>query len=189
MTAVINHTDSGVGIVAEMPLEVGCQVEAVQGDDCTATGLYLGSRAASVVLLNAAGDLLEVPNAGQLRVIADAEPAMAPLVRALAREALMRRCDHAENEAWKARLVERAHEEADSRDWCSDFDDLLSELDLPRRSRDYELNVYFSGRVTVTVNDATEEGAAEQVDSDMVLSAVRDAMTWGGFEPEITDVS
>lgn len=75
-------------------------------------------------------------------------------------------------EEWKHRVTERAHEEADRQGWCSEFDDFLEDIDLPRRSSDYDVFVDVTVRVCVTVNASTDDEAREAVDSDEVRRAV-----------------
>ncbi len=185
MTTLANHTE--VSITSPFPLEIGAEVEALTSDHCT-VGLYLGRHLSAVLLATSDGKLVEVPEDTSLTVRSCADPAMLPLVRALAGEALQRRCDHDVHEAWKVRLVEVAHEEADNRDWCSDFDDLMDQLGLPRRVREYDLDVHFCGVLSLTVSAVSEDEASSRVDADMVTEYLRDLLESDSFVPDITSI-
>lgn len=65
-------------------------------------------------------------------------------------------------------LVEAAHEEANYRDWCGEFDDFMENNGLPRRSRDYEVTVEVPVTVTVTVTARSSDDAEEMVTRDDV---------------------
>lgn len=52
---------------------------------------------------------------------------------ALLTEARAHNCTRRDHEAWRDRLVYEAHSEADDRDWCSDFDDFMARVGLPRK--------------------------------------------------------
>lgn len=67
------------------------------------------------------------------------------------------------------RLVEVAHREADERDWCSDFDDILQDLGLPRRQHEYRVRVRFSGYVDIERTAESFDDAAENIGSEDVL--------------------
>lgn len=185
MTTVANHTE--VSIQSPLPLEIGAQIEALTPDGCT-VGLYLGSHRSSMLLATADGELVEVPNGVSVTVRTAADPVTLMLVRALADEAIRRRDDRDSHEAWKARLVVVAHEEADNRDWCSDFDDLMDDLGLPRRVRDYDLEVRFCGVLSVTVSASCEDDASSQVDAELVAERLRELLDCDGFTPDITSI-
>ena len=75
---------------------------------------------------------------------------------------------------WRAALVSDLHEEANRREFCSDFDAWMEEHDLPRRSADYAVTLDVTVRVCVQVDDVTSaESACEAVNSSMVASALR----------------
>src|ERR1035437_346260 len=57
------------------------------------------------------------------------------------------------------RLADAAHAEADERKWCSEFDDFLEAQGLPRRSRDYQLQVEVTA--TVYLSRRSEEHTSE----------------------------
>lgn len=186
MTTVANHTE--VSIESPLPLEVGAQIEVLTDAGC-AVGVYLGRHLTSDLLVTPEGRVVEVRDRTAVTVRAAADPATLPLVRALAGEAVLRRSDRDDHEAWKARLVEVAHDEANARDWCSDFDDLLDRLDLPRRVRDYALDVHFCGVLSVTISATSEDEAADQVDADLVIAHLRGLLEYDGFVPDITSTS
>src|SRR5699024_2201050 len=75
------------------------------------------------------------------------------------------------NREWRHNLVERAYEEADNRDWCEELDDLMDELGLPRRTRDYEVTVDANVSLHLTVSGTSEEDAAESVDVEDIRDA------------------
>lgn len=185
MTTVANHTE--VSIESPLPLEVGAQIEVLTDAGC-AVGVYLGRHVTSDLLVTPEGKVVEVRDRTAVTVRAVADPAILPLVRALAGEAVLRRSDRDDHEAWKARLVEVAHDEANARDWCSDFDDLLDRLDLPRRVRDYTLDVHFCGVLSVTISATSEDDAADQVDAALVVAYLRGLLEHDGFVPDITSV-
>ena len=75
------------------------------------------------------------------------------------------------DERFQARIdsiVEEAHQEARDRDWCSEFDDFMERMGLPRRMHEYELRVQVPATVWVTVEAESLEDAKNQVDSEMV---------------------
>ncbi len=69
-----------------------------------------------------------------------------------------------------ARIGERLIEEAESRGWCSEFDEIVDELngslhvDLPRRVRDYEVTVPITVSILVTVTARDEDEARENAE-------------------------
>jgi hypothetical protein len=62
-----------------------------------------------------------------------------------------------------ARLVEEAHAEANSRDWCGEFDDFLERAGLPRRSRDYLLRVEVTAAVYTTREGVSDDAAIDSL--------------------------
>lgn len=66
-----------------------------------------------------------------------------------------------------ATIGERLIEEADRRGWCSEFDEIVDELngslfvDLPRRVRDFSVDVRVEVSLGVTVTATTEDEARE----------------------------
>lgn len=88
-------------------------------------------------------------------------------------------CTRREHEAWRDRLVAEAHEEADDREWCGEFDDFMDRVGLPRRSRDHILEVEVSATVRVVLNATSEEEARDAVTREEVWSALaEDNITW-----------
>lgn len=75
-------------------------------------------------------------------------------------------------------IVERAHEEANERDWCSDYDDIIEELGLPSRQRSYtvETVVNLSIQVSVPVTAKNADDAVDRVDRDLSDSDIADAV-------------
>ena len=74
---------------------------------------------------------------------------------------------------WREGLVEDLHAEADRRDFCSDFDDWMSDHDMPGRSREWSVAVDVTKRIYVTVSASNVDDACEAVDSYMVREALR----------------
>lgn len=68
----------------------------------------------------------------------------------------------ARRDSWVDDLVEKAHEEADNRGWCDEFDDFMENVGLPRRSKEYTVEVDVTVRVSVSVTATTEEEALEE---------------------------
>lgn len=103
---------------------------------------------------------------------------------ALLTEARAHDCTRRDHEAWRDRLVSEAHSEADEREWCGEFDDFMDRVGLPRRSRDYDLEVEVSATVRVTLNATSESEAADALTRAEVWAALgEDNITW-----EIGDV-
>jgi len=67
---------------------------------------------------------------------------------------------------WKDDLVRDAHEYADNNSLCSEFDRFMTEHDLPAREADYEVEVTFTVRATLTVRAQDEDNALEQAESE-----------------------
>lgn len=93
----------------------------------------------------------------------------------------------ADHERWRADLAEAAHQEADEREWCSEFDDFLEQVGLPRRSRDWRVNLTLT--VSVHLNATSESAAEESVTSEMVREAVESEgrfLNWSvdGVDPD-----
>lgn len=81
-------------------------------------------------------------------------------------------------------LVDEAHALADRKGLCSDFDDFMDELGLPRRTRDYSVEVNVTVTVYVTARD--EDDAREQVSSYEVYEALQN-ITRGSMTYEVGD--
>jgi hypothetical protein len=82
---------------------------------------------------------------------------------------------NAEHQAWIERSVALAHQYADDNDLCSRFDEFMQELGLPGRQRDFNVDVCITFNVTVTARGATAEDAMNEVDSEDIAQAVREA--------------
>ena len=84
-----------------------------------------------------------------------------------------------DHEAWRDRLVSEAHSEADDRQWCGEFDDFMDRVGLPRRSREYDLEVEVSATVRVTLTATSEEEATDALTRENVWAALgEDNITW-----------
>lgn len=70
-------------------------------------------------------------------------------------------------------LIEALHEKAVEKDYCSDFDEVMDELGLPARPREYDVIWNVTYRVTTTVRSTDEDEAHNQVDREAIIEAVR----------------
>lgn len=86
------------------------------------------------------------------------------------------------------RIVERAHQEAEDRGWCSEFDDIMDDLGLPRRSRTYQVRTRVTFEVEIDIDGieaASEDDAIndvdrnEQVQFDWLREQLRDRLMHG----------
>lgn len=74
---------------------------------------------------------------------------------------------HANHELDIERIGERLMEEAENREWCSVYDEVINDLnrrlnvELPTREREFTVEVDVSGTVRVTVTTSTENDAIE----------------------------
>lgn len=85
--------------------------------------------------------------------------------------------------------------EAESRNWCSDYDDFVDRVNdslsvpLRPRTRDYDVEVTATFEVTVRVNAANEGEARRLVDTGAVMTEVRDkTYSVGAGDWTISDV-
>lgn len=85
-------------------------------------------------------------------------------------EALAHEQTRQAHEQWIARLVQDAHTEADSRDWCGDFDEFMERAGLPRRSQEYVLRVEVTATVYVTRAGVSDEAAIDSLTNQEVLN-------------------
>jgi hypothetical protein len=82
-------------------------------------------------------------------------------------------------ERFKDHATEVLHREGDTRGYCSELDDVLEEIGLPRRTRDYQVLVETTISVPVVINARNEEHAGEQIRDFKIWQALRDAVTMG----------
>ena len=94
------------------------------------------------------------------------------LVRELASSADLVRSTQEASQARIDSIVEGLFEEAQERDWCSEFDDFMERMGLPARQREFELRVEVPVTVYVTVTANNYDDAVEDVDSVMVWDAL-----------------
>lgn len=88
-----------------------------------------------------------------------------------------------EHEAWRERLVECAHQEADDREWCPDFDDFMADMGLPRRTRDYDLKVTLPEMTLYFTREGTDaENAGKDITRDDILEAIKPEIDTCGWE-------
>lgn len=78
-------------------------------------------------------------------------------------------------EAWKRRATEIAHEFADRHNLCSVFDDVMEEIGLEPRTREWDVNisVTLTVRTRVTARNA-EEARENEIDAQLVRTTLRD---------------
>jgi len=178
MTAVVEVQGPTLSPGYEPTLEVGCEVEVV-GSHQTLQGIYLGEVYGSRLVFDqtvgvmSLGDVLRVV----VRRAAPVDTGELLLIRALAAEATSRHKMGADHAVRIDEIVLVAHEAADDRDWCEDFDDILSSLQLPRREREYSVRASYSGSVVVSVTATSEDEALAVVD----LRRVRDELESDGW--------
>ena len=87
---------------------------------------------------------------------------------------------HSRDTAMKI-IGDRLIEEAESRGWCAEFDEIIEEVnaelpsgwELPTRKREYEVQVTVTGKITTTTT-VTVEASSEQAARDMVNEDTED---------------
>lgn len=105
------------------------------------------------------------------------------LLGSLLDEVLAHRVTRREHEAWRERLVECAHQEADDREWCPDFDDFMADMGLPRRTRDYDLKVTLPEMTLYFTREGTDaENAGKDITRDDILEAIKPEIDTCGWE-------
>lgn len=75
-------------------------------------------------------------------------------------------------------LVERAHDLANEKSYCTEFDDFMEELGLPRRDAEYNVSVDVTFSVSLTVTAHDEDSATSDVDHEEVVDAARDMLRY-----------
>ena len=75
----------------------------------------------------------------------------------------------------KAELIDDLHKEADSRDFCSEFEEFCDRHGLPGREREHTLLVTATVTYRVHVVAANLDAATESVTRDDVLARLRDS--------------
>lgn len=77
---------------------------------------------------------------------------------------------------WEQRyeaLGEALLEQAEERDWCSEYDEFADEWDLPRRKRPYEVTM------KVTVLARNDDEAEELVESSVSIESYDEGVEYG----------
>jgi hypothetical protein len=105
-------------------------------------------------------------------VVGQAEGAIADAVVALATAYQQKDHQRLGHEQWRQLLTAGAHEEADAREWCSDFDDFMEQVGLDRRGRTYACEVAVSTCVTVHVDASSQDAAENSITRDLVMGGV-----------------
>jgi len=86
------------------------------------------------------------------------------------------------------RIGERLIQEAEQRDWCSEFDRVVNELNgslhisLPTRSQDYDVTLTYTVTVNWSVNARDEEAAISQAQEEIGDYEIRQAVNAGAYE-------
>jgi len=104
-----------------------------------------------------------------------AEAEQMPILRALSETITDRDATIRAHEVWKAELIDDLHEEADSRDFCSEFEEFCDRHGLPGREREHTLLVTATVTYRVYVVAANLDAATESVTRDDVLARLRDS--------------
>ena len=104
-----------------------------------------------------------------------AEADQVPILRALSTTITDHEATIRAHEVWKAALIENLHEEADSHDFCSEFEEFCDRHDLPGREREHTLLVTATVTYRVYVVAANLDAATESVTRDDVLARLRDS--------------
>lgn len=73
--------------------------------------------------------------------------------------------------AWQRR-IEAAHDVADARGHCREFDEIMEEIGLPGRNRDFDVEVVAEVRVSVRLTARTADEARGEVSEAMVADAI-----------------
>lgn len=111
----------------------------------------------------------------RVHVVGAVEGDAGAAVAALARSLTVAASETARWQRWREGLIADAVSEAESRDYCTEFDDFMERNGMPRRSREYRVTVGARLSVAVVVTAEDEAGAREAVGAGAVLEAVRDA--------------
>ena len=88
---------------------------------------------------------------------------------------------------WIDRITRTLHEEADNRDYCSEFDDVMESMGLARRTKPYQVTI----SVTVELvwdGQARDSDHAEELASEW--ADVRDGQRFdlGGHRGQVTEI-
>lgn len=185
MTAVVDVEVAN--LVSEYPLEVGCEVE-LKTHHLSRVGIYLGEVKDARLVFDPTVGVVPVYLVQSVIVRrpapSDADELL--LLRALAAEAVNHRLLDQAHSARIEEITRVAHDEADARDWCEDFDRILGKLGLAQRQHEYEISVTFSGSVMVSVTGSNEDDALEAIDSSMVRDALRQE-GWDNLRVDVDD--
>lgn len=106
-----------------------------------------------------------------LKIAADAE--MITSVRR-ARDTWMATANDRQRELdqFKKHATEVLHQEAEERGFCSDFDDVMEQIGLPKRATPHDVTVEIKFTVNISVTAADEEAATKAVTRQDVLDAI-----------------
>lgn len=95
-----------------------------------------------------------------------------------------------QHEAFRTQVRDVAIRVADEQDWCvNGLNEVLDELDLPKRTREYEVQVEVKQTITVTVEAVDEEEAQEKVEEMDADDLVREHADNWDWEKDVESVS
>jgi len=164
-----------VEVATEQGMVVGVWVQRI-----TTPGSHLDERNGFVTaLLVVGGELRQMRcQAGEWdarrTVREQPDPPLRDVLALLLAEQAASRDQLVTHEAWRDNLVAEAHDWATREDLCGRFDDFMSEMGLPGRSRDYSVAVEVTFTVYVSVSAVDAEDAEEMVSRQDVADAIRD---------------
>ena len=144
----------------------------------------IGEHFAALVLVGTRLTEVVMPTnqADARRLVTGAAIDPAPM-QALLAEARAHRRTRRENAEWVDRLVSIAHEEADDRGWCTEFDDVCDRIGIPRRTRDYDLRVEVTATVLVSRSATNADEAIDSLTREDVWAALSaDNIEWDAEE-------
>lgn len=148
-------------------------------------GPQLGEHISALVLVGSGVQEVVMPvvKADARRIVGSGTPMDHAAMEALLTEARAHRCSRREHVEWIDRLVADAHEEADDRGWCEDFDDFMDRNGLPRRTKDHDLSVEVTATVRISRNAISVQEAIDSITREDVWAAMSaDNIEWDAEE-------
>lgn len=91
-------------------------------------------------------------------------------------------------------IGERLIEEAEERGWCSEYDEIIEDVnrslvvELPHREREYVVQVATTVYATVAVTARNEAEAEDALDRLEVLNQLAENLTYGDLDYEVVEV-
>lgn len=174
----LSALEAAISDIPEGEPEIGSTVSVLTPGGGYQVGLFLGQQNGEAMLVDLHSGAISTPAVERIDRQALADPAVTALARTLSREVWSAKANQRSWDAWKESLIETAHDEGDRRGWCSDFDDLLEELGLPRRQREYQVSVTVSCAISVEVTAGSEDEACEMVTLTHVREVLGNEFDW-----------